>query len=156
MVRQSKKLFVLALALMSGVSARAQWTETTYQLIRTDHAGVYLSHWDSSVTQVYEWFIIFPCHFKVTGSSTQEPAWRQLFASLCDNSWNDSAVFSVEVPAGKRVTNKADYYDREGTNAFERANPTDAASRSLDEHVSDDLYYTLSDIVGSGGSGGAA
>jgi hypothetical protein len=92
----------------------------------------------------------------VTGSATQEPSWNQLFADRCDNHWTYREDWTDTIAAGKRVTNYASYYNRTGTNSFTHANPTDTASRDLDEQVCDDLWYEITNTVGAGGSGGGS
>ncbi len=139
---------ILSILCLGAIAmANAQWTETTY------HENKNTWSTTANVSLTAGWTTLFhnrACHFTVTGSSTQSPSWRAVFADICDNEWmfEWSQTFFLNQAAQIPGTETGFAYV-DGANAFTRTNPSDSASRSVDGYIV--TSYTIV-LPGGGGS----
>lgn len=153
------RLFILLsfLGAFASIGSSQTWTESAYAVTSPpkehDEAR---SAFTVNANQRYQWWTQEASHFIVTGSSTQSPSWRLLFANLCNNSWWYFESFDYTPTAHGTVTNRVKYSTRTGLNSFLGTNPTAEASRDLDEKVVEDLYFVFdphqADPPGGGGN----
>lgn len=137
---------LIAVALATTSQAQT-WTETVYAITSppTLHSES-LSSFAVSSSQRYQWGVSQQSWFMVTGSATQLPPWRNLFASICNNTWWFNKDFDFTAPSDGTVTNMVRYTTRTGENVFSGVDPTASASRELSERLVEDLYAVFTPV----------
>lgn len=171
-MRKLQTLFARLWACMSMTLvtcwAEAQWTLTASNV--TYYATMKTVRIETGVPAgTWEWECNVPNWFWVVGDTTQEPAWSNFFASLCQNSWTWSDTLVTTNEEGDTVYFDGYAHERYGYETFIRTNPTGAARRDIKRstldpeeypnqpgyHVTDYVEARISHM-GSGGSGGGS
>ena len=145
-----KRLGLIGGVAMSVASAPAQtWTETAYSY-NNGSSYHYLLMWTIYNAGPLEFDSFAPRYLSTSGSSTQDPPWRTLFATLVNETYSTyTEHYSATFAAWDMITIFETYQFATGTNSFSRTNPTESASRTINDHIATDTYYTVT--PGDGG-----
>lgn len=145
----------LLLATFAARVCAQAWTETAYAVTSPpqEHDEARNS-FNVIAHQRYLWWTQEQSYFIVSGSETQSPSWRMLFADLCANTRWYYEGFDFTPESYGTVTNRASFTTRVGVNSFSGVDPTASASRDLDEKVVERLYFTFQPIENDPPGGG--
>ena len=137
----------------SAMRASAQtWTETscTETITQNDDSFNTLS---TAAGAQYEIAISVHANFTCTGDTTQAPAWRFDFESLCNNWWWDAYDYYYTAPYTGTATEHVVYDVRAGSDNFSCTSPVATASRTVSSNVDSYSYVSMPFPGGSGGGG---
>ena len=140
--------------------AQCQWVEESYS-VTIQQAKILTSAIFCTNSGPVVWNTGSENWFYVVGSPTQDPPWRALFASLCQNDWSESGpVWSATCNMGDSIYNYDNCELRQGSEVFwyySGGSVTDTAERDIARnggpgyHVTDHYSYEIK----AGGGGGS-